>query len=70
MAILRDDAESLRAGGNRAYASSQHPIALAVLFCMIIPIAIYLIIVCVISLIGVSLVKETKGTPLRVPKHH
>jgi O-antigen ligase len=41
--ILRDDAESLRAGGNRAYASSQHPIALAVLFCMIIPIAIYLI---------------------------
>lgn len=43
LTILRDDAESLRAGGNRAYASSQHPIALAVLFCMIIPIAIYLI---------------------------
>jgi hypothetical protein len=40
--ILRDDAESLRAGGNRAYASAQHPIALAVLFCMIVPIAIYL----------------------------
>ena len=33
-------------------------------------IAIYLIIVCVISLIGVSLVKETKGNPLGVPKHH
>lgn len=43
LTILRDDAESIRAGGNRAYASSQHPIALAVLFCMIIPIAIYLI---------------------------
>jgi O-antigen ligase len=42
LTILRDDAESLRAGGSRAYASSQHPIALAVLFCLIIPIAIYL----------------------------
>ncbi len=42
LTILRDDAESLRAGGGRAYASSQHPIALAVLFCLIIPIAIYL----------------------------
>lgn len=42
LTLLRDDAESLRAGGARAYASSQHPIALAVLFCMIIPLAIYL----------------------------
>jgi O-antigen ligase len=42
LTVLRDDAESLRAGGSRAYASSQHPIALAVLFCLIIPIAIYL----------------------------
>ena len=42
LTILRDDAESLRAGGGRAYASSQHPIALAVLFCMIVPLAIYL----------------------------
>ena len=33
-------------------------------------IAIYLIIVCVISLIAVSLVKETKGNPLGVAKHH
>lgn len=41
--LLRDDAESLRAGGNRAYASSQHPIALSVLFCLIIPLAVYLI---------------------------
>ncbi|KAA9132913.1 O-antigen ligase family protein [Microbacterium caowuchunii] len=43
LTVLRDDAESLRAGGNRAYASSQHPIALSVLFCLIIPLAIYLI---------------------------
>jgi hypothetical protein len=42
LTLLRDDAESLRAGGARAYASSQHPIALAVLFCLLIPIAIYL----------------------------
>jgi hypothetical protein len=42
LTILRDDAESLRAGGARAYASSQHPIALSVVFCMLIPIAIYL----------------------------
>ena len=42
LTVLRDDAESLRAGGARAYASSQHPIALSVLFCMLIPIAIYL----------------------------
>jgi hypothetical protein len=42
LTILRDDAESLRAGGARAFASAQHPIALAVLFCMIIPLAIYL----------------------------
>ncbi|QAY74685.1 O-antigen ligase family protein [Agromyces protaetiae] len=40
--LLRDDAESLRAGGNRAFGSAQHPIALAVLFCMIIPLAVYL----------------------------
>lgn len=42
LTILRDDAESLRAGGARAYASSQHPIALSVVFCMLIPLAIYL----------------------------
>jgi O-antigen ligase len=42
LVLLRDDAESVRAGGNRAFASSQHPIALSVLFCLIIPIAIYL----------------------------
>lgn len=42
LVLLRDDASSTRAGGNRSYASSQHPIALSVLFCMIIPLAIYL----------------------------
>ncbi|MCC2034029.1 O-antigen ligase family protein [Microbacterium allomyrinae] len=40
--LLRDDAESVRAGGNRSYASSQHPIALSVLFCMLVPIGLYL----------------------------
>lgn len=40
--LLRDHAQSLRAGGSRSYASSQHPIALSVLFCMLVPIAIYL----------------------------
>ena len=33
-------------------------------------IAIYMIIVCIISLIGVSLVKETKGNDLGLTKHH
>jgi len=42
LVLLRDDSESIRAGGARAYGSSQHPIALAVLLCMMIPIAIYL----------------------------
>ena len=34
-----------------------------------ISIAIYMIIVCIISLIGVSLVKETKGVDLGITKH-
>lgn len=38
---LRDPSESLRAGGGRSYASSQHPIALAVLFCMLLPVTVY-----------------------------
>lgn len=42
LVLLRDDAASFRAGGDRAYASSQHPIALAVLFCLLIPLAMYL----------------------------
>lgn len=39
---LREAGESIRGGGARSYASSQHPIALAVALCLIIPIAIYL----------------------------
>ena len=42
LTLLREEGESLRAGGARAYASAQHPIALAVLLCMLIPMAIYL----------------------------
>ena len=42
LTLLRDESQSLRAGGARSYASSQHPIALAVFFCMVIPLAIYL----------------------------
>ncbi|UOE44333.1 O-antigen ligase family protein [Agromyces larvae] len=42
LTLLREEGESLRAGGARAYASAQHPIALAVLLCMLVPIAIYL----------------------------
>ncbi|MDN5910439.1 MAG: MFS transporter, partial [Brevibacterium sp.] len=33
-------------------------------------IAVYMIIVCVISLVAVSLVKEPKGVELGVVKHH
>jgi hypothetical protein len=40
--MLRDEGEAFRAGGARAYASAQHPIALSVMLCMLIPIAIYL----------------------------
>lgn len=39
---IRDAGEATRAGVNRAYASAQHPIALAVLLCMVLPILVYL----------------------------
>lgn len=39
---LGDDAVALRSGGARAFASAQHPIALSVMMCMLVPIAIYL----------------------------
>lgn len=42
LTLLRDESESLRAGGARSYASAQHPIALAVLLCVLIPLAVYL----------------------------
>lgn len=39
---LGAEQEAYRAGGYRSFGSSQHPIALAVMFTMMIPIAIYL----------------------------
>lgn len=41
LTLLRDDAESLRSGAARSFGSAQHPIALAVALCMIIPLAVY-----------------------------
>jgi hypothetical protein len=40
--LISADGESFRAGGYRSFGSSQHPIALSVMFCILIPIAIYL----------------------------
>lgn len=40
--LLTDESAAFRAGGYRSYASAQHPIALSVMLCMLIPIAIYL----------------------------
>lgn len=40
--VIATEDESFRAGGFRSYASSQHPIALSVMFCLLIAIAIYL----------------------------
>ncbi|MEV8273341.1 O-antigen ligase family protein [Microbacterium sp. NPDC077184] len=40
--LIATDSESFRAGGFRSFASSQHPIALSVMLCILIPIAIYL----------------------------
>jgi polysaccharide biosynthesis protein PslJ len=40
--LIHDQSESLRSGAARAYASSQHPIALAVMLCLLLPLAVYL----------------------------
>ncbi|SMH27734.1 O-antigen ligase [Rathayibacter oskolensis] len=40
--FIGGEQEAYRAGGYRSYGSSQHPIALAVMFTMMIPVAIYL----------------------------
>ncbi len=40
--VIAEDGESFRAGGYRSFASSQHPIALSVMLCVLIPLAIYL----------------------------
>ncbi|GAB2464240.1 O-antigen ligase family protein [Xylanimonas ulmi] len=42
LTLLRDPDLSLRAGGARAYGPAQHPIALAVLLCMLVPLGVYL----------------------------
>lgn len=39
---IATETEAFRPGGFRSFASSQHPIALSVLFCILIPVAIYL----------------------------
>ncbi|MTD15839.1 hypothetical protein GIS00_18040 [Nakamurella sp. YIM 132087] len=39
---MADPSELVRSGGARAFGSAQHPIALSVLFCMLLPLAIYL----------------------------
>jgi len=40
--MIADEGSDFRAGGYRSYASSQHPIALSVMLCILIPVAIYL----------------------------
>ena len=43
LVVLREDGgDATRAGVNRAYGSAQHPIALAVMLCLFLPILIYL----------------------------
>lgn len=42
LTLLRDDGDHLRDGVLRAYGSAQHPIALAVALCMVVPLAAYL----------------------------
>ena len=42
LTLLREERRVARAGVARAYGSAQHPIALAVMLCMLIPLAIYL----------------------------
>ncbi len=42
LAPIATETEAFRAGGYRSFASSQHPIALSVMFCILIPVAIYL----------------------------
>ncbi|MDQ1084627.1 MULTISPECIES: O-antigen ligase [Microbacterium] len=39
---IAQETEAFRAGGYRSFASSQHPIALSVMFAILIPVAIYL----------------------------
>ncbi len=40
--VIADESEAYRAGGFRSFGSSQHPIALSVMLCLLIAVAIYL----------------------------
>ncbi|GAA4163123.1 hypothetical protein GCM10022286_23120 [Gryllotalpicola daejeonensis] len=40
--LISDQTQSFRAGGDRSYASAQHPIALSVMLCMALPFAVWL----------------------------
>lgn len=42
LTLLRDAVDAYRAGGSRSFGSAQHPIALSVMLCMLLPIVIYL----------------------------
>ena len=42
LTLLKDAVEAYRAGGFRSFGSAQHPIALSVLLCMLLPLVIYL----------------------------
>ena len=42
LTLLREGGDVSRAGVARAFGSAQHPIALAVALCLLIPLAIYL----------------------------
>jgi O-Antigen ligase len=42
LTLLREEGDVSRAGINRAFGSAQHPIALAVALCILVPLAIYL----------------------------
>ena len=42
LTLLRDAVEAYRAGGFRSFGSAQHPIALSVMLCMLLPVTIYL----------------------------
>lgn len=41
--LIQEAGESIRGGAARAYGSAQHPIALAVMLCLLLPIAVYLL---------------------------
>ncbi|QEO10257.1 O-antigen ligase family protein [Protaetiibacter larvae] len=42
LTLLRDAVDAYRAGGSRSFGSAQHPIALSVMLCMLLPLVVYL----------------------------